>query len=70
MQTKRRYTNKNRGKVIKEKRGKRGEKGKKRCRTMRGGAPKELCDELSKVDSGILQVFRSSVQLPKIMLQL
>ena len=66
MQTKRRYTNKNRGKVIKEKRGKRG---KKRCRTMRGGAPKELCDELTKVDSGVLQVFRSSVQLPKIMLQ-
>jgi hypothetical protein len=58
MQTKRRYTNKNRGK-----------RGKKRCRTMRGGAPKELCDELTKVDSGLLQVFRSSVQLPKIMLQ-
>lgn len=61
MQTKRRYTNKNRGK--------RGKRGKKRCRTMRGGAPKELCDELTKVDSGLLQVFRSSVQLPKIMLQ-
>jgi len=61
MQTKRRYTNKNRSKRVK--------KGKKRCRTMRGGAPKELCDELTKVDSGLLQVFRSSVQLPKIMLQ-
>lgn len=61
MQTKRRYTNKNRGK--------KGKRGKKRCRTMRGGAPKELCDELTKVDSGILQVFRSSIQLPKIMLQ-
>jgi hypothetical protein len=66
MQTKRRYTNKNRGKVIKEKRVKRG---KKRCRTMKGGASKEVCDELSNVDSGLLQVFRSSVQLPKIMLQ-
>jgi hypothetical protein len=61
MQTKRRYTNKNRSK--------KGKRGKKRCRTMRGGAPKELCDELTKVDSGLLQVFRSSVQLPKIMLQ-
>ena len=63
MQTKRRYTNKNRGKRIREKR------GKKRCRTMKAGAPIEVCDELSKVDSGLLQVFRSSVQLPKIMLQ-
>lgn len=63
MQTKRRYTNKNRRKTGKTR------ANKKRCRTMRGGAPKELCDELSKIDSGILQVFRSSVQLPKIMLQ-
>lgn len=62
MQTKRRYTNKNRGKRIK------GKKGKNRCRTMKAGAPNEVCDELSKVDSGLLQVFRSSVQLPKIML--
>ena len=65
MQTKRRYTNKNRGKVVKDKRGKRG---RKQCRTMKAGAPNEVCDELSKVDSGLLQVFRSSVQLPKIML--
>ena len=61
MQTKRRYTNKNRGKKMK--------RGKKRCRTMKGGAPKELCDELSNVDGNVLQVFRSSVQLPKIMLR-
>ena len=60
MQTKRRYTNKNRGKRMK--------RGKKRCRTMKGGAPKEVCGELSKVDGDVLQVFRSSVQLPKIML--
>jgi len=61
MQTKRRYTNKNRSKKRK--------RGKKRCRTMKGGAPKEVCDDLTKVDSGILQIFKSSVQLPKIMLQ-
>ena len=59
MQTKRRYTNKNRGKRMK--------RGKRRCRTMKAGAPNEVCDELTKVDSGLLEVFRSSVQLPKIM---
>ena len=59
------YTNKRRGK-----------NKKKKCRTlkmnmnMKGGDRKPVCDELTELGANnIFQVFKSSSQLPKMMLQ-
>ena len=57
------YTNKRRGK-----------NKRKKCRTlkmcMKGGDRKPVCDELTELGANnIFQVFKSSIQLPKMMLQ-
>ena len=52
----------------------RGKNKRKKCRTlkmnMKGGDRKPVCDELTELSANnIFQVFKSSIQLPKIMLQ-
>jgi hypothetical protein len=61
--TNKKYTNKRRGKCKK-----------KKCRTlkmcMKGGARKPVCDELTELgNNNIFQVFKSAIQLPKMMFQ-